>query len=818
MTTPEIVETGSQKITRTGIYLLIFLLPLFFLPLTVNVLEFNKQALLIIAVLGSFFAWLLSALKEEKINLNIPRSSLLLITGFLVVMAMSTAFSSSPYNSFWGLPMPIASSFITTMAFALLAILIPHVFRGKEEIYGLVFLLSISALVVTIFSSLQLLGKFVLPLDFTKTPSFNPIGSVNNLGIFIACVMPLVVGLIFASRNAIRILLSVFVGLGILLLLMINYWVAWLCLLVAGGCFLVFNISRRDVFTSSLMFLPMFLIAVSIFMMFVKMPIFSINGLPMEVSPSLNASLDIAAKTIKERPSVSLLFGSGPSTFILDYSKYKPKEINQTVFWGTRFSSGSSELSDRLATTGILGLGFFLLMTFAVIFSALKGIIGKNALNDNTPGRALVTGVFASLLGVIISFVFYPANISIYFLFWVLVGITFSLKGKGKIIALVNKTTTSQPVAANNNSDAENGAIEGADKQAKQEKSSNLAAIGLSFTFTVLLIVGLGVLFVGTQRYMAEVNYLSALRNVQMGNYAMAVTKLSNALRLTGTSQDNYWRDIAQVDLFQISEQLQRTDISQEEIARQLNTLIPNAINSARMATTQGEKNPANWMIRGYVYANLVTLMNGADDWAINSYTEALKYEPTNPSIYNEIGGVYLVKADRFSNDKKENEAKEMRELARKNFESALGLKEDYASARFQLAMIDIREGKTKEAIEELEIARSLSPDDTGLAFQLGLVYRADKQIDKAQQEFERAIYIDPNYSNARYFLGLIYNSKNQNDKAIEQFTQINKLNPDNTEIKKILENLRAGREALSGIVANEPPIEEKPAEKLEKK
>jgi len=110
-----------------------------------------------------------------------------------------------------------------------------------------------------------------------------------------------------------------------------------------------------------------------------------------------------------------------------------------------------------------------------------------------------------------------------------------------------------------------------------------------------------------------------------------------------------------------------------------------------------------------------------------------------------------------------------------------------------------------------------LSPDDTGLAFQLGLVYRADNQLDKAQQEFERAVYLDPNYSNARYFLGLIYDGKGTKDKAIEQFVQIEKLNPDSQEIKNILENLRAGKEALAGVVSGQPPIEEQPVEKLEK-
>ena len=43
-TSPQIFE----KVAKASVYLAVFLLPLFFLPWTVNVLDFNKQALLIL--------------------------------------------------------------------------------------------------------------------------------------------------------------------------------------------------------------------------------------------------------------------------------------------------------------------------------------------------------------------------------------------------------------------------------------------------------------------------------------------------------------------------------------------------------------------------------------------------------------------------------------------------------------------------------------------------------------------------------------------------------------------------------------------------
>ena len=109
------------------------------------------------------------------------------------------------------------------------------------------------------------------------------------------------------------------------------------------------------------------------------------------------------------------------------------------------------------------------------------------------------------------------------------------------------------------------------------------------------------------------------------------------------------------------------------------------------------------------------------------------------------------------------------------------------------------------------------APFDIGVAFQLGLLYYQGNDIDKSQIEFERAIALNSNYSNARYFLGLIYDRKGDKQKAIQQFQQIEGLNPDNQEVKHVLQNLHAGKPALDGIAPpgpapekrNETPIKE---------
>jgi tetratricopeptide (TPR) repeat protein len=188
-------------------------------------------------------------------------------------------------------------------------------------------------------------------------------------------------------------------------------------------------------------------------------------------------------------------------------------------------------------------------------------------------------------------------------------------------------------------------------------------------------------------------------------------------------------------------------------------------------------------------------------DLAIQSFEEAIKLEETNPYYYTELGKIYLIK----------NKISKAREL----FQKSIDLKPDYSPGHFQMAMSFVQEGKIGEGIARLEVLKGNLPNDPGLAFQLGLLYYNQNDFEKAKTEFERAVNLLSNYSNARYFLGLIYDREGKKDLAIKQFEEIEKFNPENQEIKKILENLRQGKSALEGILPSQPPIEEKVPEKL---
>jgi cytochrome c-type biogenesis protein CcmH/NrfG len=308
----------------------------------------------------------------------------------------------------------------------------------------------------------------------------------------------------------------------------------------------------------------------------------------------------------------------------------------------------------------------------------------------------------------------------------------------------------------------------------------------------------MGLFFIGGQRYLSELKYQSGIDAWQKGDNTEAINQILGATTYVSGQQDDYWRDLAQIYLVRVAEEVQKGTPDEQE-SQAIAILAGNAINSAKNATDVAPKNVANWTVRGFVYRQLINVIEGSGQWALTAYQKAAELEPSNPYIYTEMGRVYTAQ-------------KEI-DKAKEQYDKALSLKSDYAEARFQIALAYVNDNKISEAITEMENAKSLSPSDTGIAFQLGLLYYNNDQMTKAKQEFNRVIAQNENYSNARYFLGLILDKEGKRNEAIAQFEKIQALNPDNEHVQKVLENLRAGKKALTGLTQEGVPIEEKPAE-----
>jgi len=759
------INNFCENILRYSIYILIFLLPILFLPWTSDALDFNKQTFLVLFVFVALFAWLAKILISGKISIKLNKTNIAVLVLFLAFL-VSTIFSTDKYGSFWGWPRVTSESFLTVLCFIIFYFLVSNVF-SKKEIIASIILFALSGLLVVSIGVSQLLGLF-LPFNFAKSPSFNTIGMVGELGLFIAILLPLLIVLEIYSKKWLRIIFGAGILLSIISFVLINYAIVWWIVLVGCALFILVAVAKKEFFDLRWLGIPMFFLVLALSFIILQVQIPSPQR-PIEVYLNQATSLGISFSALKEYP----VFGSGPGTFSYVFSKYKGSDLNQGILWNLKFNSAGAKAITILATTGILGFASFLALIAATLFYGAKFMIGAGREREaGQRGEVFISAVLVAFAAQTTALFFYGSNLALDFLFFFLIACFLGLFAEEK------KEFSLRP--------------------------SSFATLFVTFIATLFFIFGVGLLFLNGQRYVAEIYYTKGILNFAFGQKDEGLQKLESAVRLNPKS-DVYLTQLSQAYLFRLGDVIADASFSDEDKSAISQLLMNNSVNAAKIATDVSPKNANNWAVRGLVYRNLIGAIVGVEDWALHSYEQAIQLEPSNPYYATQKGIVYMTKAAIVNKD---DNAKRNEDLdnAKKEFDRAVELKSDYAPARFQIAMFYQAKGQIDEGIKALEELKAYSPDDVGLLFQLGLIYYQEKDFNKAKLNLESAVSVSPNYSNALYFLGLTYYKLGQSDKAIEKFEKVLEFNPGNEEVRVILANLKEGKDPLSGIIQEIPP------------
>jgi tetratricopeptide (TPR) repeat protein len=334
---------------------------------------------------------------------------------------------------------------------------------------------------------------------------------------------------------------------------------------------------------------------------------------------------------------------------------------------------------------------------------------------------------------------------------------------------------------------------------------------GIIFMFIgIILLIGvISSAYLYSQKFLALNNYSQALGLFEKaGDIDKTNKKLMKAINMD--KQDEYYRALSELGLISLGQIVANRDLPADNAAALFRDNLGATIAYAREATRINPADPVNWMQLGRVYGSVVALkVDKADEAALNSYQEAVKVSPLDPSPF--IASARVAMQTEKTDD------------ARGYLQSALDIKPDFADALFMLSQIEAQAGNLEEAILRTEQTAAVSLNNFGIFFQLGLLQYQNNNFNAARMAFERAVGLNNNYANARYFLGLIYDKQGLKEKAIEQFENIAKTNSDNDEVKKILSNLKNGRSALAEIAPpapeerEVPPISEKDQTGLEK-
>jgi len=364
----EWVKERFEKISlltlaRTIEYFLIFALPIFFIPVGFTSLQMSKEIFAGILTFLAFTCYLVYALTSHQLIYSKSRLTLSVLI-FLIVAALSTLFCKAFWIAFWGgltQPDSFFAIFIYTLTFFLATVLF-----SKKDLPKIGICFFAGWLLVLIFGTFQVFGKFLLPWQFTHQSSFNSIGTPLSWIIFIALGIVLIIALLstFKFSKKLTFLLAILGLVATTVLVLVNFRIIWIILALTMLIFSGLKFIRQEKIT-----LPVICFVIFVVFIFLSSFLPSWTNLPAEIRANLSHTLSIAKEIWKEK---QFLLGSGPSTFIYDYARFPHPGVIQSPLWFLKFTQGYSFLSTLPATMGILGVLSFLFLIFCFLRQSLS--------------------------------------------------------------------------------------------------------------------------------------------------------------------------------------------------------------------------------------------------------------------------------------------------------------------------------------------------------------------------------------------------------------------------------------------------------------
>lgn len=785
---------------------LIFLLPIFFLPVSYGNLLFSKQLIFSGITFIVLIFTLLSFLKKGKIKYLegylFKTSGLVLITTLLAAL-----FSGSIKLSMFGQGFEMdvwLSIFAGFSAIFMVALF----FNSKEKVFYGYLALLVPVIILALFHILRFIfGSTFLGFGLFNSATSNSVGRFSDMGILfgLVLIMTLVILELFKLKGLPKILSYILLVVSLIFLVVTNVSFVWIIIGLFSLVLTVYLISfakysldqdlpdeatekendknllsNSDTIKNSKinykksapkLVILVLLISIIAYLSggFIENNISSLLNInKLDIRPNWRSTLQISSATLQNDP----LFGVGLNKFSNQWALYKDPSVN-IDFWDLDFDQGVSFISTFAATSGTLGILSWILFIVSFVWLGIKAIFSP--IIDKI-GRFLTLISFTGASFMWLSAILYVPGTTIMSLTFILTGLF--------LASLINEGLLK--IKELNISD--------------NSKKNFIGSLILILSLIIILVFG----YVLTKNYGANLVFQKGLYEANVsGNLDKAESLFNKAV--SWSNQDVYYRVLTDVGLTRVSGILSSlngkdTDISDDErLAFQ--TALGVTLNYANKAVELDNKNYQNWLNIGGVYEAIVPLgVDGAYQNARGAYEQAVMLNPINP-------GLRLVLA-RLEVTNKNNDA------ARDFIAQALSLKPNYTDAAYLLSQIEIQENNTKGAIESLKSASLLSPNDPMVFFRLGLLQYDNKSYKDAVSSLSMAVKLNPLFANARYFLGLSFEKVRDDASAIEQFEQIKLTNPNNQEVDKILANLKAGKYALDGISnapqsREEPPIDE---------
>lgn len=673
--------------------------------------EFYDTPKFIALIVFIFVMLILSTLKyitEGKIVLTITPLDLPLLL-VVIVAFISTFTSNSYYISLLGSAPKVYGSLIGIVAAVLFYYLLVNNLKSVKDIKPFLYTLMGGGMVLSVLALLSYFGIKVLPFAWTQGLNFTPTGSSFSTAAVLVLLIPFTLISIFRSNNpVVKLVHSLILTLfGVVIVLIGTKSV----IASAAVAVILTSIFSRSSFrksggrgfehNSSLISLivPVLVIGIVALFSFVKLPGNLSNNLlynqaqafPREVQLGFDTSWNVSISAFRDAP----LWGTGPATYLFNFTTYKPVAFNTTPYWNVNFDQPFNEYLLVLATLGAVGLVALLIVTFVYISLALRALSNKSESSVNEHGFDLNQIVAnrndeikpALAVSGIVFFVILALHVSTLVLFIIGLAILASF------FAVNQNFTKTVHIRL--------GAI----------KASS-ADSGFTFDVLPVILIIVMIAFAGVGSYYlvkfvtADIHHRQALVAVANNNAIEAYNQLVKA-ETFNPYNDLYRTDLAQTN-FAIANAIASakgptpsspsgslTDQDKSNIQQFLQQSIAEGRNSVVISPRSSN----NWQILGSIYRQISGVAQNATQFSLDAYGRAIQRDPLNPALRLTVGGIYY-------------SAKNY-DMAIRFFTDAINLKPDYANGYYNLSIALRDKGNLQEAQAVAEQLVSILQKDT---------------------------------------------------------------------------------------------------------
>ncbi|MBI2414263.1 tetratricopeptide repeat protein [candidate division WWE3 bacterium] len=647
---------------------LAFLVPIFFLPITSEFFEFNKLALITVATIFMLIVWLAKMITNKKVEITKSPLDLPFLM-FLIVTILATVFSLHKVSSIFGSLGRWFPSLFSTLVLAFFYYVTSSNLSSTKAIRGVINGIVLSTTFVSFIAILSYFGVIFGTSAFFQIPNFTTTGSSEVVALLA------VIGLILALSNASsqtkttkKVALIPTIMINFVAIVLMGTVAVWITLGV--GLIVLAFLSDIKVYMQNkgvlFTLLGFCLLVVTVLTVPATRNILINENYPSEIRISAKESWIVTSSVLRDFP----ILGTGPSTFVINYNRYKPVSVNDRNYWEVRFDKPFSELFSIIASMGIVGL----VATLALTFKVLKYCMAAKSSFDE---KELTVGIGTAIIAMVVAFGFTYASVTTGFLLVLL------------LAALVAK------YRIDGTNDTENvnlslSSISKGNKMSLINTDKEVFQYIMAVPITLVALAGSYYMF---RQYEGEFYTRSAIAAAQENNGSLTYQLQQKAIEAF-PMRDSYHNSYANTNIALANSLASKETLSDEE-KNTIQTLIAQAIRSTKVTTeVLNPLNAANWETRALVYRSLQGVAKDANDWAIKSLNAAIQLDPVNPRLRLALGGIYYAQSDFLS--------------AANLFSQAVTLKNDYANAHYNLAQ-SLRElKKYPEAIQELEFTKKL--------------------------------------------------------------------------------------------------------------